>query len=275
MAELQSGGIDLDFVFLGENVPQLKSQSGLDVNVVKGAITQRIGLHLSKAPTNIVAFRKALCYMFDRQEFATTFTNGLGDPGRGPLISLSWAYDQAMPSYSYDEKKAREFLAQSGVADGTRLNINTYTSGVYPRMGELIQAQLKKFGLNLTVDNLEVPVITERYRKNGEYFMGLEGAGAPQGDPYQSLQTNFGTANQPGGTKVPEVDALLAKALQTFDQQERKAVYGQLVQLTHDQAFKVWLIEAPTLAGYKKTVRDFVWLPSGSAMDVSAAWKSA
>lgn len=273
VAELQSGGIDLDYVFLGENVAQIKSQPNLAVDVNKGAITQRIGMHLSKAPTNIVAFRKALSHAFDREEFAAVFTDGLGEGGRGPLTSLTWAYDAKLPFYTYDVAKAKSFLAQSGVAEGTKLNICTYTSGVYPRMGEMIQAQLKKLGLNVQVDNLEVPVITEKYRKNGEYLLGLEGGGSPQGDPYQYLETNFGSANQPGGTKMPEVDALLAKALAAPTEEERKQVYSDIVKLDYETASKVWLIESPTIAGRSKKTQGLVWLRTGSAMDVTGAWK--
>lgn len=274
VAELQSGGIDLDYVFLSENVAQIQAQDDLTVNLNKGAITQRIGMHLSKPPTDIVAFRKALAYAFDREEFAAVFTQGLGGPGRGPLTELTWAYDPSAPTYSYDEKKAREYLAQAGLEEGTKLNINTYASGVYPRIGEMIQAQLRKIGIDLTVDNLEVPVIVEKYRKNGEYWLGLEGGGAPQGDPYQYLESNFGSSNQPGGTEMPEVDALLEKALRTFDNEERKQVYGEIVQLDYDQVYKIWLIEPPTIAGHRKNVHGLEWLRSGSAMDLTAAWKS-
>ena len=245
------------------------------MSVNKGAITQRIGMNLGKAPTNIVAFRKALNHAFDREEFALIFTDGLGSGGRGPLTNLTWAYDSTVPYYSYDVAKAKSLLAQAGVAEGTKLNICTYTSGVYPRIGEMIQAQAKKVGLDVQVDNLEVPVITEKYRKNGEYLLGLEGGGAPQGDPYQYLETNFGSANQPGGTKMPEVDALLAKALAAPNDEERKKVYGEIVKLDYDNSFKVWLLESPTIAGYTKKTQGLVWLRSGSAMDVTGAWKQA
>jgi peptide/nickel transport system substrate-binding protein len=275
VAELQSGGIDIDYVFLGENVAQIKGHKGLDINANKGAITQRIGLLINKAPTNIVAFRKALAYGINRDEFATVFTDGLGSAGHGALTPLTWAYDASAPYYSYDEKKAKEFLSQAGLASGTKVNICTYTSGVYPRMGELIQAQLKKIGIDVTVDSMEVPVYTEKYRKNGDYFMGLEGAGAPQGDPYRSLESLFGSSNQPGGAPMPEGDALLAKAIQEFDQDKRKAIYGQIVKLDYDNAYKVWLVENVTLAGYNTAVQGFTWLPSGSAMDVTRAWKKA
>jgi len=274
VAELQSGGIDMDYVFLGENVSQIKGRKGLDIDANKGAITQRIGLLINKAPTDIVAFRKALAYGINRDEFAAVFTDGLGGPGRGALTPLTWAYDANAPFYSYDEKKAKDFLSQAGLASGTKVNICTYTSGVYPRMGELIQAQLKKIGIDVTVDSMEVPVYTEKYRKNGDYFMGLEGAGAPQGDPYRALESLFGSSNQPGGTPMPEADALLEKAIQEFDQDKRKAIYGDIVKLDYDNAYKVWLLENVTLAGYNTAVHGFNWLPSGSAMDVTAAWKA-
>lgn len=275
VAELQSGGIHVDYVFLGENVGQIQAQDDLDVLANPGAITQRIGIHLSKAPTDIVAFRKGLQHAFDREEFAITFTNGLGSGGRGPLTQLTWAYDESAPYYEYDEAKAREFISQAGLADGTTLNIATYTSGVYPRIGELIQSQLRRLNIDLTVDSMEVPVYTEKYRRNGEYSLGLEGGGAPQGDPYQYLETNFGSANAPGGTPMPEVDTLLAKALTEFDQDARKAVYRDIVQLDYDNAYKVWLIEAPTLAGIAKKAKGLMWLRSGSAMDVTQAWLEA
>ncbi len=275
VAELQSGGIDLDYVFLGENVAQIKSQPNLAFDVNKGAITQRIGMHLGKAPTNIVAFRQALSYALDREEFAAVFTDGLGDGGRGPLTSLTWAYDESAPYYSYDPAKAKAMLAQAGVAEGTKLAICTYTSGVYPRIGEMIQAQLKKIGLDIQVDSLELSVITEKYRKNGEYLLGLEGGGAPQGDPYQYLETNFGSGNQVGGTAMPEVDALLAKALTAPTEEERKSIYGELVKLDYENSYKVWLLESPTIAGYAKNVQGLAWLRSGSAMDVTSAWKQA
>jgi ABC-type transport system substrate-binding protein len=105
--------------------------------------------------------------------------------------------------------------------------------------------------------------------------MGLEGAGAPQGDPYRSLESLFGSSNQPGGAPMPEGDALLAKAIQEFDQDKRKAIYGQIVKLDYDNAYKVWLVENVTLAGYNTAVQGFTWLPSGSAMDVTQAWKKA
>lgn len=274
VAELQSGGIDIDYVFLSENAAQLKGKKNLDVDAHKGAITQRLGLLLNKAPTNIVAFRKAMSYAFNREEFATTFTEGLGGPGRGPLTELSWAFDPKLPHYTYDEKKAKELLAQSGVDSSTKLNLCTYTSGVYPRIGELVQAQLKKLGLNVQVDNLEVPVYTEKYRKNGEYFLGLEGAGTPQGEPYRSFDSIYGDGNAPGGADMSEPQALLDKARQEFDQEKRKAIYGQIVQLDYDNVYKIWLIEGPTLAGYNTAVHNFHWLPSGSAMDVTGAWKA-
>lgn len=274
VAELQSGGIDLDYVFLGENVKQVEAQKDLAVNVNKGAITQRIGFQLEKAPTNIAAFRQAIAYALDREEFAVVFTDGLGGPGRGPLTELTWAYDASAPAYAYDPDKAKQLLAQAGLADGADININTYTSGVYPRIGEMIQSQLKKVGINVTVDNLEVPVITEKYRKNSEYLTGLEGGGAPQADPYQYLESTLASANAPGGAKVPEVDALLAKALGTFEQEERKAIYQDIVKIDYEKVIKVWLIEPPTLAGHRKDVQGLQWLRSGSAMDVTAAWRS-
>ena len=47
------------------------------------------------------------------------------------------------------------------------------------------------------------------------------------------------------------------------------------MKLDYDNSFKVWLLESPTIAGYTKKTQGLVWLRSGSAMDVTGAWKQA
>lgn len=274
IADLQAGNIDLDYVFLSENVPTVKAQRDLDVFPNRRAITQAIGMVPNKRPTDDLRVRQALAYAANREEYVATFAaGGLGDIGKGPLTPVNWAYDESAPTYAFDEKKARDLMAAAGLGEGTELRLATYTSGLYPKIGEMFQAQLARYKVKVIVEPVDLAIFAERYRQKGEYQLGLEGSGIPLGDPFSYLQGKFSSETGLGGQKMPEFDALLTKALATFDRTERKKVYGQIQAQDHAQATRVWLLESPTLMAFRKKVQGLRWLNLGSAVDLRFAWK--
>ncbi|HEY8490110.1 MAG TPA: ABC transporter substrate-binding protein [Dehalococcoidia bacterium] len=274
VAELETGGIDVDYVFLNENVPRVRSQPNLDVMVEIGALEQSIIMNFVKAPTNIKALRQAICYGLDRDEFVATFLGDLGNPGAGPLTPVNRAYDPNVPTYTYDEGKARQLLSQAGFPNGLRLGIVTYTSGVYPKIGELAQAQLRRLGIDLTVDSREATVAGQEFRDEGKYELYLGGSGVPKGDPYPYFLSRYVGA-LPRGAELPEIKRLLDQALRTFDVEERDKLYSEIQRLDFETATRVWLMQAPRLAAHNARVRGIRWLPAGSAIDLQHAWKEA
>lgn len=274
VAELETGGIDVDHVFLTENVPRVRSQPTLAVMAEVGALSQSIIMNFVKAPTNIKALRQALCFGLDREEFVATFLGDLGNPGGGPLTPVNRAYDPDAPVYRYDAERARQLLSQAGYPNGLRLGIVTYPSGVYPKIGELVQAQLRRLGVDLTVDSREATVAGQEFREEGKYELYLEGAGVPKGDPYPYFLSRYVGA-LPRGAELPEIKRLLDRALQTFDVEERDQLYSEIQRLDHELVPRVWLLEAPRLAAHSARVHGVRWLPAGSAIDLHHAWKEA
>ncbi len=273
VADLQAGNIDLDHVYLAENVPAIQGRPDLAAFPNRGAISQAWGIVTNKKPTDALAFRKALNYMTNREELLAAFAPGLGDVGARPLTKLSWAYDESIPTYAFDEKRARELLAQSGVPEGTEVRVATSTTSFYPKLGEMFQAQLARFKLKAVVDALDVPALGERFRTKAEYQLGIEYSGAPQGDPFSFLQGKYATDSNPGRVPASEFDALFARALRTFDQNERKKLYSEIQKMDYEGAHRIWLLESPTLAAAKKKVQGLRWLRVGSAMDLRYVWK--
>ncbi len=274
LSDLQAGNIDLDYVFNPDDVTTVKARPELDFNVHKGALSQAFGMVTNKAPMDNLAFRQALCYAANRDEAAATFgPNGVSTPGKGPLTDLSWAYDSSAPVYTYDAEKAKQLLAQSGLANGAEIKIASSTTSFYGKFAELLQAQLQRVNIKSSVDLMEAVVLTQKFRDQGLYQAGLEYQGGPQGDPYSFFQGKYATDQTPGHVTLPGWDDLLAKALKTLDQTERKKIYAQMQRMDYDGAYRVWLMNSGTVMAFRKKVQGASWLTVGSAVDLRYAWK--
>jgi peptide/nickel transport system substrate-binding protein len=275
LADLQSGGSDIDQQPSLQNIAAIKAQPSIDYQVQKNSQLVDLAYIINKPPTDNLALRKAITYAMDRDAFAKAFTAGLGDPAKTAITQFSWAYDASIPSYSYDAAKAAQFLAQAGVGDNLSLKLLTYADGDWPKIGELVQSQLAKLKLNVGVDNVQVPVYTQQFRVNAAYPFAVEGLGAPAGDPYnffQSRYTSNGNYNA-GHPSEPEFDRLVAQAAVTFEQDKRKALYSQMQQMDYDMAYHTWLYYLPTLITFRKQVQGLGWAGVGVA-DFLYLWKS-
>lgn len=74
--------------------------------------------------------------------------------------------------------------------------------------------------------------------------------------------------------KVPEMDQLLEKAKVLFDEEERAAVFQQVIQLDYDNAYRIWVQEAPTIAAHHRSIRGLRWMHIGSAINLVGAWRA-
>ena len=271
VAELQAGSIDLDFVFLAENAEQIENNDDLDLFVQIGGLQQGLRMIIDREPTDIQAFRQAINYALDREEFASVFLGEYGAPGEGILTPVARQYREDAPAYTYDPDRAAQLLEQAGMEDGAQVSIVTYTSGVYPRVGELVQAQLGRVGIEASVDSVEIPVYTEQFVDQGEYNLGAFGAGVSEGDAYFFLAGRY-AGGIDGGNEVPEIEELLREASQTFDDEERASIYRDIEEMDHDLAYIAWLMQAPRLAAYNNNLHGFRWVRTGSSIEFNRAW---
>jgi peptide/nickel transport system substrate-binding protein len=234
---------DLDVVW---NVPppnltQLKSDPTLAVLKPSGySGTVVWELDTTSAPFSDVRARQALAYAADRAQMLTTGYNGLGsveksnsvlDPGQAE-------YAKDLPNYDFDLQKAKTLFQQAGVGPGTNLVFWT-TAGRNPQwvtMGEILQQDLKKIGISLTIQQQEVTTWLQKFFPAGKKYPGLIVANYIS-SPYEpSQQLNF---FQQGVCECnwvdPQYDQLLQQALGTSGASARAKLYQQMQALVNQQ----------------------------------------
>ena len=268
-----TGDVDLvNVVDLG-SIDQLKNSGAVTAFEVPAASWQLVEFVTNKAPTNSLALRKAINYALNRDELNRQLAFGLGKPAVQCLTLDSWVLDPALPNYQYDAKKAAEFLAQAGYADGLELRLATYA----PAQAEAIQAQLAKLKIKATIDNLELAVYQDKFRTKGEYPIATAGGPTESGELYQFFLTRMGSKGKynPGQPTNPEWDALLAKVETAFEQGARKLLYQEMLRKAYDESYRAFTLTNPVFYGLSKKLRGVVPMRENRTNpDLRMAWRA-
>jgi peptide/nickel transport system substrate-binding protein len=236
-------------------------------------------------PLSDAQVRKALFKGLDLKTYASTVF--------GPDYPVvQGAYDSTTPYFvsqasklGYDPAGAQQLLDAAGwvvgkdgfrYKDGKELTID-YPTTQFSAGSELIQAQLKKVGINLSLRTL-TPAQQATYLPAGEY--DLTGNYFTRADP-GALQfiINPDVANskalaQRSATPavITQVQALFKKAIQTTDPQQTQQAYAELQSYLIDQGITFPLFERVQKAGVSSHVHGFAFT-SESFLKLNDVWK--
>jgi len=153
---LRAGDID---VFAGypapENMAQFAARADFNIMVGTSQGETILALNHRRPALSDKRVRQALSHIIDRQAVLDGTLFGYGaliyshyPPGGDAHIDLSSAYPK-------DHDRARTLLAQAGYGDGLTLSLKLPPTSYARRSGEIIAAQLRAFGLGVTVENIE------------------------------------------------------------------------------------------------------------------------
>ena len=136
------------------------------------------------------------------------------------------------PWYKYDPVAAKKMLADAGYPNGFNIKLayRDVVRGYLPqvsKVAEEIQSQLKKLGINATIDVQESGTFLDNASK-GKLEIFLLGWGADYPDMTNFVDSHFGTgANDSFGKKFEDITSALAKAASLADQAARNKLYAE------------------------------------------------
>ena len=237
------------------------------------------------------SLRSAVELCTDKPQTVDAATDGNGDVIYTPVEPASWAYQPDLPRPARDVDEARRLIEASGWVEGDdgiytrddrRLATDVFvTSGDAQRVAfiDLVAEQVRDCGIELTVIPAdqetvlrplgEYPHIASGYSEPFDaYFIGW-GHGL---DPHDVLwhSENATSQEQPRapnfmGFSNPQVDELLDRGIETYDQRERARIYRELQQ--------VLAAERPVLFGW--AARQYEVLDAGLGLTVGELNRSS
>ncbi len=213
--------------------------------------------------------REALALAFDRKLIGQVILQGTVEPARSIIPTSVYTIDtSAVKGPGYDPDRAKKLLAEAGFPDGKgfpALELVTRPQAVYVRASEAVANQLQKnLGITVQVRSVEfgkyvkdvnariVPFFlhawTAEYLSPQYFFADLIHSRGPR--------NRFNYAN-------PQVDALLDRADQTVNAEERQRLYLEAERLTiEDVAVLPFYYDAYTFL-VKPYVKGLEFTPTG------------
>jgi peptide/nickel transport system substrate-binding protein len=203
-------------------------------------------INVTKAPTNDSAVRQALEYAVDRKAILNTLFEGQFDPADSVLTPTTPGY--AKSGYAYDANRANQLLDQDGWTKGSNgmrskngtpltLDLINITGFGFDDMSTLIQAQLKKVGIAVTISDQGFPAVATTYNQGKQHLANWFYYDA---DPFtlstvfqcNQIQSGFNWSHYCNSS----VDSAITKANATVNTGQRVAAYQDIVKTINSAA---------------------------------------
>ncbi|HET9392776.1 MAG TPA: ABC transporter substrate-binding protein [Candidatus Rubrimentiphilum sp.] len=271
--EMQRGGIDFLTDPRPDDAVQLAKQSGITVYQQPSNNNSYVAMNTQKAPYGKLLVRQAIAYAIDVRAIVKAFYSA------GAVVASNWTppgmlgENSSLQPYPYDPAKARQLLAQAGLPNGfsTNLYYPTIPRPYMPepqRIAEAIQADLKKVGINVTLEGREWGVFLDQVR-NGQHEMCLIGWSGDNGDPdnffYPLLDRDVALAKPNGQNYSFWMDeafhALDVKGQSTLDDSTRASIYRQANAMVHDQVPALPIVHTTVPVIVKSGIAGFIPSP--------------
>ncbi len=229
-----AGEYDILGVFSSTDYNEMRANPSIvmEVNIYPSRFI--VEFNMAQAPFDDLKLRQAVSMAIDRDEMMSIALKEVGlkaDHFLSPLFG--WAVDDSVTVPGYDLEAAQALMAESGLekdADGYYLHVSldTMNYSPFPDLAQVLKSQLEKIGIDVTINMLEYASFDEKVVKNKDFALGL--TSDYQGPEVSAIGNSVSSAGYMNctGYSNPEVDKLLAEALNLASFEERAPLYKQV-----------------------------------------------
>ncbi len=181
----QSGEIDLIYGRQDQTwAERMQKEPHTVVDVFGPGELSDVNLNITKPPLDDLRVRQAIAYAINRKELVKF----KGELTAREAVSIiphdDLGTDENAPLYPYDPGKAKQLLKEAGHPDGITIKaIQTQLSTMLNTM-QIVQAQLKKVGIDLQLDVVDHPTFHAQIRKDLSQVVMYSAARLPVADVY-------------------------------------------------------------------------------------------
>jgi peptide/nickel transport system substrate-binding protein len=279
VVSLEAGALDVVDDLPPRDAVRLRDSPKLKVvQTFPGSIVFDIMMNVTKPPFDRKKVRQAISHAVDRKRFVDTVLVGIGEPWCQPFprASLGYVADLGAAHCEFNLERARQLVAEAGFPQGFEavLHISTGTFPLTRQLAQILQSDLAKIGVRLTIRDVEPAKYREvTWGEKEKFAIVLHAFGRANRDPdmlFKAAGAWYAENGMPLYTS-PEYRQLIDEAGSTFDLAKRRQLYGRLGRLIADEAFTLTLAPLITLYGHQAAVRGARWDVDGRVL-LEAAW---
>lgn len=204
-------------------------------------------MNVNVPPFDNTLVRQAMNWAVDREKIGELGFHGQATTSVLPYAPSSWAYPEDLATYyTFDLEKAKELLTEAGFPDGFKTTMLIRgTSGAYLDIAQVYQQDLAKIGVELELIPTEEPQFWPALI-GSEFETVVHGTGDATVDPgglfqgaacCRPFRNFFGITENT--TWFPEYEALIEQGAQEMDQEVRKQLYHDAVEIYLEQGWTI------------------------------------
>jgi ABC-type transport system substrate-binding protein len=126
----------------------------LRVHTVPAASTGYMAVNQLHPAMKDLRVRRAVCHAVDKQKIIDVIFHGEADLGAGFVPLSVWGYAPELKDYyKYDPQRAKDLLKEAG-GPPPQFSLYTQDSGFWPRLAELMQADLTAVGFKVPIEKI-------------------------------------------------------------------------------------------------------------------------
>jgi peptide/nickel transport system substrate-binding protein len=272
VAEVKTGGVDIIREVSADLIPELKSNAQTYISSTPILRVHYVNLDMRTTPFDKKAVRQAANYAIDKPTVIQKLMAGLGTQVATTVQPLAFGFDPEVKPYPFDQKKAKDLLAQAGYPNGVDITLHSSTIAQRPSF-EAICQMLTEVGIRATPRMWDPgPAWNKFFQAEGKATQGAHGTWGNYSvfDADAVLHPLYHT--EPGGwigkwyTRLEGLDKLIDDARSTVDQPKRKRLYSQIQQMIREEAPSIFLWTQYDTLGISKKVQyaarpdEWLWL---------------
>jgi peptide/nickel transport system substrate-binding protein len=197
--------------------------------------------------------RQAFELSMDREALVNSVFDNWFEPACSPISpDTDFATEASNACPGYDPKRSRELLEEAGFETPVRLSMKVSNTPDTLRLAQAIQGSVSAGGFDIEIEPVEYTTLLDAQTRGDFQLLQLGWSGRidPHGNMYSFLAT--GQSSNYSGYSDDKVDALLAKAAEQVDPDQRARTYGEVVRLVQRDDPLIYLYRQRNLTAYSE-----------------------
>lgn len=287
IAGLEAGEIDYSSINV-QDLPIFDNENFKILSAMRQGVSPYLVMNLEKPPFDDVRVRKALNLALNRQATVDLVARGHAKVQSGPLSPSMVGYWEGVEEigYSYQPEEAAELMREAGYElnddgvwekDGVPFEYVMYsrTVGGETNIYEVIQQQLKEFGMLVEIQQYETGILLDQYLRPGEFEIGATSMSFSDCDLLTVMfHTSSIGANNFNRLSDPEMDEILTLTRTATSEDIRLQACADAQKLAVEGAYIAPIYTLISYSVVNGKVNDITLNPISQRVDWSGAWIS-
>lgn len=226
------------------DIPLMKKHKNIQIVEGRDHNLAYLSMNTAKPPLDNKKVRRAIAHALNRRLYISAIYKNLAETLDTPVPPSLWGHNEAVKLPEYDLQKAKALLKEAGFEKGLKLQLWTLpVSRPYnpngKKMGELMQADLKKAGIKVQLVTYDWPAYLSKSSR-GEHELIQMGWSADIADPSNFLQILLTCDSIASGSNLSrwcnkDFDLLISKAMAQSNKKRAASLYKK-AQIVFNQS---------------------------------------